>query len=629
MGAGDVMGRWMPRRLWGVVRGPGWVALLGLLACAIALVGSPVSGAAARAATLPPGDTGVVDASGDTGTPQTEQTLAVDPSDPRNVMIGEIGDCLSVSHDGGRTWKLNNVYHNCTADNNPAFDSHGVAYFYIDDGGLFKSTDHGDTFAPGVRIAGNNGGDVPDRPWFVIDQSPGPSNGTQYLSYESFFTNPVGWIYEVSSADGFEEHRVDDMTSYPATQDPRNYPVVGADGTLYIAYAEGHAGFAIPQQPEFPISFVVARSSDHGATFRYAVAAKDITRSSAPTEEGEAISSLAADPSPLRAGHLALAWADQRTGTSRILLTDSVDGGVTWSKPVDVTGDPIATDNQDHVQVRFLPDGRIAMVWRDRRCCGGGFSDRYNLYARTIALSDSGALTPGPVVQVTDSPQQPNSDPALDEYLGFAAGPEGLSVAWNQPRLGVPATYYRRMPLSEFASAPLAPPSGSRVPRPAKFRCPAASGSISARSLGPIRLGESRSRLRRALRRDAGRRAAYTDVFCFVPIGIRVGFLPPAARRHLSPRARRALAGHAVLILTANRHYSLRGVRPGARVAMARRRLRLSRPIRAGLNIWYLASAGRVTGVLKVRAGVVRELGIADRRLTSPRTLATALLSSF
>lgn len=622
---------------WGDVRRRGWVALLGVLACAITTggglapgAGARAPGAGARAATLPPGDTGVVDASGDTGTPQTEQTMAVDPSDPRNVMVAEIGDCLSVSHDGGRTWKLNNVYNNCTADNNPAFDSHGVAYFYIDDGGLFKSTDHGNTFAPGVRIAGNNGGDIPDRPWFVIDQSAGPTNGTQYLSYESFFTNPLGFIYEVSSANSFTEHRVDDMTSYPATQNPRNYPIVGADGTLYIAYAEGHAGFAIPQQPQFPISFVVARSSDRGATFRYAFAAKNITRTSAPTEEGEAISSLAADPNPLRAGHLALAWADQRTGTSRILLTDSVDGGVTWSKPVEVTNDAIPTDNQDHVQVRFLPDGRIAMVWRDRRCCGGGFSNGYNLYARTIAMSDAGALNPGPVMQVTDSPQQPNSEPALDEYLGFAAGPEGLSVAWNQPRVGVAATYYRRMPLSEFGTAPPAPPSYSVTPGPAaKFRCPAASGSISGRSLGPVRLGESRSRLRRVLRRDAGRRAAYTDVFCFVPIGIRVGFLPPAASRRLGPRVRRALAGGAVLIVTANRRYSLRGVRPDTRLAMARRRLRLSRPIRTGANIWYLASAGRVTAVLKIRAGVVREVGIADRRLTSRRTIATAFLSSF
>jgi hypothetical protein len=298
------------------------------------------------------------------------------------------------------------------------------------------------------------------------------------------------------------------------------------------------------------------------------------------------------------------------------------------------------------VQVRFLPDGRIAMVWRDRRCCGGGFSDHYNLYARTLAMSDSGALDPGPVVQVTDSPQHPNPEPALDEYLGFAAGPEGLSVAWNQPRDGVAATYYRRMPLSEFGTPPspprtspaatspppTSPPRTSpppRVPRPARLRCPAASGSISARSLGPIRLGERRSRLRRVLTRAPGRRASYTDVFCFVPVGIRVGFLPPAARRRLGPPAPRALARGAVLILTANRHYSLRGVRPGARVGMARRRLRLRSPIRAGVNTWYLVRVGRVSGVLKVRAGVVREVGIARRRLTYPRPLATAFLSGF
>ena len=46
---------------------------------------------------------GVRDASGGGGSAQTEQTIAVDPTDPNQVLIGFISG-LSVSHDGGRTW---------------------------------------------------------------------------------------------------------------------------------------------------------------------------------------------------------------------------------------------------------------------------------------------------------------------------------------------------------------------------------------------------------------------------------------------------------------------------------------------------------------------------------------------
>jgi glucosylceramidase len=159
--------------------------------------------------------------------------------------------------------------------------------------------------------------------------------------------------------------------------------------------------------------------------------------------------------------------------------------------------------------------------------------------------------------------------------------------------------------------------------------CPAPTGKLSGRSVGPIALGETRARVRHGLRRSKDRRAPYTDVFCFRPIGIRVGFPPPSAARRLTLRVRRATAGRVVLILTANRHYALRGVRPGTPLASAKRRLRLERPIRAGLNTWYLAPATGVTGVLKVRRGRVAEVGIADPRLTRPRRLAIHFLTSF
>ena len=396
------------------------------------------------------GDTGVRDASSGGGNAQTEQTIAVDPTDANNVLVGFISG-LSVSHDGGQTWHRAPV--TCGGDNNPSFDRSGVAYFECDVNGVeyYRSTDKGDTWTGPLSAVGffENNGDLVDRPWLVH----GTGAQTLVVGWESFFSNPVGWVYLKVSNDGgatwSAPHRVDDQNNHPAMQDPRQLPVVGADGTVYVVYASGHGPFLDCRNcGTLPTDYVVARSTDQGATFTWSVAASNVARTNSPTEESEAISSLAADPSPSRASHLALAWSDERSGESRILVVTSVDGGQSWSSPVDVADDPPGDGvGHDHPQIAFAPDGRLIVVWRDHRCCGTGWTTAYQIFARVLSMSTAGQVTPGATIQITDSPQQPNSSSSADEYLGLSVGAEGVSVAWNQPRAGAAATTYRRVPL--------------------------------------------------------------------------------------------------------------------------------------------------------------------------------------
>jgi hypothetical protein len=420
-----------------------------VLILVVGLLLTVLAGLAAPSDARPPGDTGPRDASAGTGQAQTEQTIAVDPRDPRNVLIGYISG-LSVSHDGGRSWRRSSV--SCAGDNNPEFDRGGTAYFECDNNGVevYVSTNGGDYFSGPINaVSGlDNNGDLVDRPWLVR----GADGHTVVLGWESFFTNPVGWVYVKVSKNGGRTwgpaRRVDDLSADPAEQDPRQRPVVGADGTIYVAYASGHNPF--PTGQTLPTSFVVARSRDAGASWRRTVAAADITRSSSPQEESEAISSLAADQSRRRPGHVALAWADQRGGNeSRILVATSVDGGAHWSGPKDVSGAPPGSvDQRDHPEIGFAPDGRLFVVWRDRRCCGGSWSSAYQILARAVHVGAHGVAGFGRIAEVTDGPQQPGSSNLLDEYLGMTVGPEGLSVAWNQPKNGVATTFFRRLPLS-------------------------------------------------------------------------------------------------------------------------------------------------------------------------------------
>jgi hypothetical protein len=157
-------------------------------------------------------------------------------------------------------------------------------------------------------------------------------------------------------------------------------------------------------------------------------------------------------------------------------------------------------------------------------------------------------------------------------------------------------------------------PGSSATSAPStRLRCPPATGRLARRSLGPVSLGVRRARVR-----ARGR--------CLGAFGIRVAYPSRATLRTLAPKARHRFAGRVAVILTSNPHYALRGVRPFARLATARRRFRIGRGMRIGVHTWYLVAAGASRGVLEVRRGVVVAVGIAEKALTARRGTTRKLL---
>jgi hypothetical protein len=85
-----------------------------------------------------------------------------------------------------------------------------------------------------------------------------------------------------------------------------------------------------------------------------------------------------------------------------------------------------------------------------------------------------------------------------------------------------------------------------------------------------------------------------------------------------------------ILLLTANPYYAYDGVRPGARLTGAlEKRLRLGTGFAIGANDWYVAVGAKAGGVLKVRGGIVQEVGVGDRRLLGSRPARLRFLRSF
>ena len=203
---------------------------------------------------------------------------------------------------------------------------------------------------------------------------------------------------------------------------------------------------------------------------------------------------------------------------------------------------------------------------------------------------------------------------------------------WLNPNTG--QTY--QGPLTETVPAPLSAlpyyftcgtrPISTKTVTPG---CPLPSGRLTATTLGPLRLGMTRTQARRALPHSATRATRTIDVFCLAGSGIRVGYASQRLLKTLPRSRRRQLHRQIVLALTANRYYKLRGIKPGTRLASVAKRVHTSTGIRIGLNTWYLVPDGSGRGILKVRGGTIDEIGIANRLLTRDRTATLTFLRSF
>ncbi|MGO9823248.1 MAG: DUF6923 family protein [Solirubrobacteraceae bacterium] len=163
--------------------------------------------------------------------------------------------------------------------------------------------------------------------------------------------------------------------------------------------------------------------------------------------------------------------------------------------------------------------------------------------------------------------------------------------------------------------------NGVKIPIPHVSGCPGATGTMTGTTIGQIALGMTRTRAEYLYRRHSDRGLKYEDFFCLTPIGVRVGYPSPILMASLAKRAQASLRNRVIWASTSNPYYSLDGVHVGERFDFPHL-------IHIGLNYWYLIREPRYTAVLKIRGGVVEELGIATNALTRTNK-AQALLMRF
>jgi hypothetical protein len=139
----------------------------------------------------------------------------------------------------------------------------------------------------------------------------------------------------------------------------------------------------------------------------------------------------------------------------------------------------------------------------------------------------------------------------------------------------------------------------------------------------------TRAQALHAYKRSSSRGSKYKEFFCLTPNGVRVGLASPAELKTLPKRQRGKYLGRVIWISTSSPYYAADGIRAGATVAAAGTKLKLGSPFHIGKNYWYLGPTGSSMAILKVRHGIVEELGIGDKVLLRGRKAQQAFLHSF
>ena len=325
------------------------------------------------------------------------------------------------------------------------------------------------------------------------------------------------------------------------------------------------------------------------------------------------------------------------TGTDAILATTIV-GGVTSQGTASITWIPAAP-----------PTPTPAATTLTTSLSGGGQTGTSINVAPGTAVTDQATLSGTAASTATGSVTYNVYSDNLCTTLVSAGTAEPITTAGTLPASSAVSestagTYYWQAVYSgdannaastsqcnelETVTAPTPTPTPTITASKPVYHCPAPAGSVGGETVGVFTIGMSQQQARLTLEHFNVTQNKFDNFCLYQGWGIRLGY-PTSALLSTVPAADRATyAGHVVLGLTANPFYSLGGVHPGTTIKDAAKLLHLSKVFHVGSNDWYFAVGGAETGVLKVRNGVVQEVGLASLALTKTRAEQRVFINSF
>lgn len=399
-----------------------------------------------------------------------EPFLMVNPGNHQHIVVAWMSFQLNnnlvmkirTSFDAGVTWTTpvtipHVVAGYTSADPSMAFDSNGNLFLcYIDynattfQGGVYivKSTDGGITWGTPIEVINANadGNQYPiDRPWMVIDQSGGIYDGNIYITtMPPSFVTPPNRAYFVKSTDGGNSFSTWNYLDGAGAlignfiNSPMPTPTINNNGILQIAYPS-----YVVSQNVYP-QFILATSSDGGTSFSYQPMF-NVTSSNNDTLPKKGYTLIS---NPSNANHLVFAFPGNDHGDLDIFISETFDGGSTWSLPIRVNDDPIGNKRmQDLVWADFDTDGDLVLAWRDRRNSNDTtYTTSSEIYAAVRwnghpNFSTNFSLTDSSISYHTILAQKGN------DFMGVNIINDTLYAAWGDPRNGFLNIWFQRVDL--------------------------------------------------------------------------------------------------------------------------------------------------------------------------------------
>jgi hypothetical protein len=368
-----------------------------------------------------------------------EVSIAINPTNPLNLIAGANLRYYYYSTDGGASWSQGQLPTGTWGDPCVIFDAKGQAYyghlsnphggFFIERIIVHRSSDGGKTWYDSAGI-GYNSPKQQDKDWLACDMTTSPFRNNVYVAWTEFDAYGSAKATDSSrilfsrTTDGGKTWslplRVSDQGGNCLDSDSTDegaVPAVGPNGEVYLAWS-GPRGIMFDKSTDGGVSFgtdVFVTSQPGGWDFNI----PGISRCN-----GMPVTACDVSNSPYR-GTVYVMWSDQRNGADNtdVFLIKSTNGGATWGSVKRVNDDTTKSHQFFPWMTIDQATGYLYFVFYDRRNSSGNATDVY------LARSTDGGETFANF-KISQTPFTPSSSTFFGDYAQIAAFSHSVFPMW-------------------------------------------------------------------------------------------------------------------------------------------------------------------------------------------------------
>jgi BNR repeat-like domain len=442
-------------------------ALLALAACDSSAQPNEPSLPAPRLISGPLAATGVCGGQPPSAGRPAEPSLAADPHDPRQLVASwlenrptsDIGSIVAISHDGGQSWTRSalpglltcaggNYVH--TSDPWVSVGADGIIYVALlgsrrataagtaHDIVVTASRDHGARWETPVVVETAVAPPAqPDKEAILADPRRPATAYAVWADYRvvAGVEPSVTQVMFARTADGGRSWSSPAAIYSGNDEAQNNQLLMTAGGVLLDVFVEGSSLPGTPHPPPLPVKIRVVRSTDQGTTWSTPTDAVNFTYTNAVDPgTGAQLRFFGQDVTAASAGNAVyVAWFENHTDFSTVLLARSEDAGLHWRAPQRVVREKAEA---------FLPalavagDGTVGLLWYDFRHFKAGSStldtDVWFSSSRDRGVHWTERRAAGPF-DLRAAPAA-RYGPFIGDYMGLVGLPDGFAGVFVQAR---------------------------------------------------------------------------------------------------------------------------------------------------------------------------------------------------